>query len=191
MKKTVQYTHAYLIHRPDRLPTDFPVEADFAKLVCGLFLPPRRHRRFAVASYPARILLLFPDMVTVVPHPSTGVPPVEVRLSEIVVIEQRRLFPDASITIRAFEAIQEWPYDVHEEGFVGEFLFHLRHLFLANQPAERTLGRGVFGEPLDHKFGCGESDNVDRSEALAARFFSAPSTMIRKRWLFRTNVPIA
>ncbi len=190
MKKTVQYSHAYLIQRPDHLPTDFPVKADFAKLICGLFLPSRRHGRFAVASCPARILLLFPDSVAAVPHPSTGSPRVDIRIDEIVVIEQRRLFPDASISIQASDGVQECPYDVHEEGSVGEFLSHLRHLFLTNQPAERTLGRSVFGEPLDHKFGCGESDNVDRSEALDARFFSAPTTMIRKRWLSRATVLI-
>ena len=188
MKKTQQYSHAYLIQRPDHLPTDFPVNADFAKLICGLFLPSRRRGKFGVASCPARILLLFPDSVAVVAHPSTGSPRADIQIDDIVVIEQRRLLLDASISIRASDVVQEWPYDVHEEGFVGEFLSHLRHLFLTNQPAERTLGRSVFGEPLDHKFGCGESDHVDRSEALTARFFSAPSTMIRKRWLVRTNV---
>jgi len=188
MKKTAQYAYAYLIRRSDQLPTDFPVKTDFAKLICGLFLP-RRHGS-AGASCHARILLLFPDMVTVVPHPATGSPPVEIQLNEIVVIEQRRLFPDASITIRAGKAIQKWPYDMHEEGLVGEFLFRLRQLFLTKQAKERTVGRGIFGEPLDHKFGCGESDHVDRSEALTARFFSAPSTMVRKRWLFRTKVPV-
>ncbi len=188
MKKTQQYSHAYLIQRPDHLPTDFPVKADFAKLICGLFLPSRRRGKFGVASCPARILLLFPDSVAVVAHPSTGSPRADIQIDDIVVMEQRRLLLDASISIRASDAVQEWPYDVHEEGSVGEFLSHLRHLFLTNQPAERTLGRSVFGEPLDHKFGCGESDHVDRSEALTARFFSAPSTMIRKRWLVRTNV---
>ncbi len=191
MKKTVQYTHAYLIHRPDHLPSDFPVKADFAKLICGLFFPPRRRGRFAGASSPARVLLLLPDMMAVVSHPSTGLPRVDVRIDEIVVIEQRRLFLDASITIRSSGAIQEWQYDVREEGLVGEFLLQLRHLLLTNQPAERKFGRCIFGEPLDHKFGCGESDHVDRSEVLTARFFSAPSTMIRKRWLFPTNVPVA
>ncbi len=188
MKKTAQYAHAYLIDRPGHLPTDFRVKVDFAKLVCGLFLPPRRHGRFAVASCHARILLLFPDMLAVVSHPFTGSSRVDIRIEEIVVIEQRRLFPDASITIRASDAVQEWPYDMHEEGFVGEFLSHLRHLLLTNQPAERPLVRGIFGEPLDHKFGCGESDNLGRSEALAARFFSAPTTTIRKGWFFRTKV---
>ena len=188
MKKTQQYSHAYLIQRPDHLPTDFPVKADFAKLICGLFLPSRRRGKFGVAFCPARILLLFPDSVAVVAHPSTGSPRADIQIDDIVVIEQRRLLLDASISIRASDVVQEWPYDVHEEGSVAEFLSHLRHLFLTNQPAERTLGRSVFGEPLDHKFGCGESDHVDRSEALTARFFSAPSTMIRKRWLVRTNV---
>jgi len=190
MKKTAQYAHAYLIYRHDHLPTDFPVEADFAGLVCGLFLPPKRQGKFAVASCPARILLLFPHIVTVVPHPSSGPPRLNVRLSDIAVIEQRHLFPDASITIRAADAIQQWPYDLHEEGLVAEFLFQLRQLFLTNQPKERPVGRGVFGEPLDHKFGCGESDNLDRGEALNTRFFSAPSTMVKKKWLFRTNVSI-
>lgn len=190
MKKTAQYTHAYLIYRHDHLPTDFPVEADFAKLVCGLFLPPRRQGRFAVAACPARILLLFPDMVAIIPYPATGSPRLNLRLNEIVVIEQRQLFPDASITMRASKAIHEWPYGVHEGGLVGEFLFQLRQLFLANEPKERTAGRGIFGEPLDHKFGCGESDYVDRSEALTARFFSAPSTLVQKRWLFPTKVAV-
>lgn len=190
MKKTAQYDHAYLIHRPDHLPADFPVEADFERLQCGLFLPARHASRLNESAHSARIVLLFLDRVAVMPHPVTGLSPAEVRLDEILAIEHRRLFPDAAITVRTADGAQHWPYDLHSEGFVGEFLFQLRQILLTEEKATGRGGRASFGEPLDHKFGCGESDNLDRAEPLIARFFSAPTTLMQKKWFLKTKTTI-
>lgn len=190
MKKTAQYEHAYLINTRDHVPTDFPVEADFERLICGLFLPPRHPGRLNKSAHSARIVLLFDDKVAVVPHPATESSPAEVRLDQILAVEHRRVFPDATITVRTPDNAQEWSYDLHAEGLVGEFLFQLRQILLTDEQTEGRTSRATFGEPLDHKFGCGESDNLDRSEPLIARFFSAPTTLIRKKWLLKTKTTV-
>lgn len=190
MKKTAQYEHAYLINRPDQLPSDFPVEADFERLICGLFLPPRHPGRLNKSPHCARIVLLFHDRVGVVPHPATEASRMEVRLDEIFAIEHRRVFPDAMITVRTPNDAHEWSYDLHAEGFVGEFLFQLRQILLSDEATEGRTTRASFGEPLDHKFGCGEADNLDRSEPLIARFFSAPTTLVRKKWFLKAKTTI-
>lgn len=191
MKKIAQYDHAYLIHRPDHLPIDFPVDTDFDRFLCGLFLPQRDAGRLNKSAYSARIVLLFQDRVAVVAHPATGDPPVDVRLNEILAIEHRRVYPDATITVRTSGDVQKWSYDLHGEGFVGEFLFQLRQILLTDEETTGRASRATFGEPLDHKFGCGESDNLDRSEPLIARFFSAPTTLVEKRWFLKSKTTVA
>ncbi len=191
MKMTVEYDQPYFISRREQLPKDFPVDADFEQLTSALFLPPRRHAKLKGITYPARILLLFPKRVIVVWHPTTKMRPVTVRLDEIVIVEQRRLFPDAMITIQTTHTAEEWAYQVQAEGILGEFLSQLRAFLLKEEPSQPSVGRSIFGEPLDYKFGCGESDILDRGETLVARFFSAASNVTQKRWFFRTSVPIA
>ncbi len=191
MKKMAQYEHAYLINSDDHLPTDFPVEADFKRLICGLFLPPGRYGSFGRrVSCPARVLLLFPDLLAVALPPFARLPQVNMRLDEILAIEQRHAFPNARITIRTPYAVQEWPYNAHSAGAIGEFLFQLRQVLLKYE-IEHLAARGIFGEPLDHKFGCAESDHLDSDERLIARFFSAPSFAIQRKWFLPAKVPIA
>jgi hypothetical protein len=191
MKTTAEYDLPYLIGRREHLPKDFSVDADFGQLISALFLPSRRHPKLKGLTYSARILLLFPSMVVVVRHPATKIRPLILRLEEIVAVELRHVFPEPLITIRTARAAEEWAYRMQAEGIVRDFLSQLRRFLLREELTRHCLGRNVFGEPLDHKFGCGESDNLERDEPLLARFFSAASTAVRKRWFFRTKVPIA
>lgn len=71
-----------------------------------------------------------------------------------------------------------------------EFMDQLRQALLSDQGTQRGPDRSMFGEPLNHKFGCAEADHVDRGEPLITRFFSAPSTTIRKKWFFKIKLAV-
>jgi hypothetical protein len=190
MKKTAEYTYAYLVGQREHLPTDFPLDVDFEQVVSGMFLPARAYGRLRGLRSPACIVLLLPRLLLVSLNPREGGTQRSIPLHEILAIESRRVFPEGRITVRTANSTHEWPYDLHAEGFVTEFMYQLRQSLLAYEETQRSPGRSIFGEPLNHKFGCAESDNLDRGEPVTARFFSAPATTIRKRWFFRIKLPV-
>ena len=63
------YAFAYLIREPSQVPADFTVDCDFE---CALFLPRESVPRFEIPRYVPRLLLLWPDRLTVRSHPSCG-----------------------------------------------------------------------------------------------------------------------
>ena len=191
MKKAAEYRQAYLIGRQEHLPTDFPLAVDFEQVLSGMFVPARAYGRLRGLRSPACIVLLSQTMLLVIVNPREGGTRKIVPLHEILAIESRQVFPEGRITIRTANSVHEWPYDLHAEGYVTEFMYQLRQAVLSDgEAAQRSPDRSIFGEPLNHRFGCAESDNLDRGEPLMTRFFSAPSTTIRKRWLFKIKLPV-
>jgi hypothetical protein len=190
MKKAAEYRQAYLIGRQEHLPTDFPLAVDFEQVVSGMFVPARAYGRLIGPRSPACIVLLLPTMLLVSVHPREGGTRKIIPLHEILAIESRQVFPEGRITIRTANSVHEWPYDLHAEGYVTEFMYQLRQAVLSDEETQRSPDRSIFGEPLNHRFGCAESDSLDRGEPLIARFFSAPSITIRKRWLFKIKLPV-
>jgi hypothetical protein len=201
MKKTAEYSYAYLIGRKEQLPADFPLAVNFEQVISGILLPARAYGRLRGLRSPACIVLLLPKLLLVSLNPREGGTRRTIPLHEILAVESRRVFPEGRITVRTKNSTHEWPYDVHAEGFVIEFMYQLRHALLSDKGTQRGPGRSIFGEPvcctyvihtqaLNHKFGCAESDHLDRGEPLITRFFSAPSTAIRKRWLFKIRLPV-
>ncbi len=191
MKKAAEYRQAYLIGRQEHLPTDFPLAVDFEQVLSGVFVPARAYGRLRGLQSPACIVLLSQTMLLVIVHPREGGTRKIIPLHEILAIESRQVFPEGRITVRTADSVHEWPYDLHAEGYVTEFMYQLRQAVLSDgEAAQRSPDRSIFGEPLNHRFGCAESDNLDRGEPLMTRFFSAPSTTIRKRWLFKIKLPV-
>jgi len=65
------YAFVYLIRGSEHLPSDFPVAVDFDRAVSGVFLPQDQSGWFSKSRYPARILVLLPEVLVVATHPSS------------------------------------------------------------------------------------------------------------------------
>jgi hypothetical protein len=160
---------------------------DFDRVVSGIFLPQDQSGRFSKSRYPARILVLLPNVLVVATHPSSGEPEIRIRTDDIVAIESRRILLDGRLTVDTAESSHRWRYNTRDGRHLDEMLFHLRQLTMPEQDACQKVGSFVFGSPLDLKFAAAESSELDPGERVLVKFFSPPRQLIDKRWFLETH----
>lgn len=182
------YAFVYPIRSREHLPADFPLEADFHRLISGIFLPQEQCGRFNSPRYPAHILLLLPDVLIAATHPSAHVPEVRIPASEILTIESFRILLDGRLTVNTAGSTHVWRYNTREARHVDEFLFHLRELLMPWDGNCRKGSAFVFGAQLDFKFAGAEDSELDPEERVLASFFSPPRRSLRKRWFIGIHV---
>ena len=181
------YAFVYSIRGSEHLPSDFPVAADFERVVSGIFLPQDQSGWFSKSRYPARILVLLPDILVVATHPSSGEPEIRIRTGDIVAIESSRVLLDGRLTVHTAESSHQWRYNTRDGRHVDEFLLQLRQLIMPEQEGFKKISSFVFGSPLDFKFAAAESSELDPGERVLVKFFSPPRQLIDKHWFLETH----
>ncbi len=176
------YAFAYLIREPSQLPADFPVEQGFEY---ALFLPQELVPRFEVPRYVPRLLLAWPDRLSVYSHPSCGLGKTTIRFADISYIELERFLAECSLIFFTLGRAVHLPFHGRDREYVGTFLDHLKHRLLSGgeQPLPSPEVQD-FGPKLDHKFQQIEAILKVDPGAVVARFFMPPREVIRPR-LFR------
>jgi hypothetical protein len=176
------YAFAYFIREPSQLPADFEVEHDFEY---ALFLPQELVPRFEVPRYEPRLLLVWPDRLSVYSHPSYGRAKTTIRFADISYVELERFLADCSLIFFTPGRAVHVPFHGRDREYVGTFLDHLKQRLLpiSNRPPQFSRQQD-FGPELDYKFGQIEAIlNVD-TEAVVTRFFVPPREVMKPR-LFR------
>ncbi len=181
------YAFVYLIRGSEHLPSDFPVAVDFDRAVSGVFLPQDQSGWFSKSRYPARILVLLPEVLVVATHPSSDESEIRIRTADILAIESSRILLDGRLTVHTAESSHQWRYNTRDGRHVDEFLLQLRQLTMSEQDGFQKTSRFVFGSPLDFKFAAAESSELDPGERVLVRFFSPPRQLIDKHWFVETH----
>ena len=117
------YAFAYLIKEPSELPADFPVDHGFEY---ALFLPRESVPRFETPRYVPRLLLLWPDRLSVHSHPSCGLAETTIRLADISYFELERFMANCSLTFFSPAETLPLPFHGRDEEFVGTFLSRIQ-----------------------------------------------------------------
>jgi hypothetical protein len=182
------YAFVYPVRGREHLPADFLVDAEFDKVISGVFLPQEQCGRFNKPRYPAHILLLLPHVLIAATHPSAGVAEVRIPTSNILTIESFRILLDGRLTLSTARTSHQWRYNTREGRHLDGFLFQLRRLTMPGEDKPQKGSAFVFGAPLDLKFASAETSELDPGERVLATFFSPPRRLVRKGWLFATHV---
>jgi hypothetical protein len=181
------YAFVYPIRGSEHFPADFHVAVDFNRVVSAIFLPQDQSGWFSKSRYPARILVLLPDVLVVATHPSSGEPEIRVRTRDIVAIESSRILLDGRLTVHTVESSHQWRYNTRDSRHLDEFLLNLRQLTMPEQDAFPKVSGVVFGSSLDFKFAAAQSSELDPGERVLVKFFSPPRQLIDKRWFVETH----
>jgi hypothetical protein len=176
------YAFAYLITEHSQVPADFDVEQGFEY---ALFLPRELVPRFEVPRYEPRLLLAWPDRLSIYSHPSCGLGKTTIRFADISYIELERFLAACSLIFFTPGRTVHLPFHGRDEEYVGTFLDHLKQRLLRISKQTPLFSRQQdFGPELDYKFGRIEAIlNVD-TEAVVGRFFVPPREMMKPK-LFR------
>lgn len=176
------YAFAYLIRESSQLPADFAVDPDFE---LALFLPRESVPRFEVPRYVPRLLLLWPDRLSVHSHPTFGLAKTTIRLADISYFELERFMADCSLTFFTSGKPVHLPFHGRDETFVRTFLGEVRQRLLATfkLPALSSEHR-AFGPEPGYKFAQIEGILEVDPEGVVTRFF-VPPREVSKPGLFR------
>lgn len=179
------YAFAFLIREPSQVPADFTVDWD---LECALFLPRESVPRFEIPHYVPRLLLLWPDRLTVRSHPSCGLADTTICLADISYLELERFMADCSLTFFTPSVAVHLPFNGRDEKFVGTFVSEVQQRLLAisNLPSLRGKPR-VFGSELGFKFAQIEATLKVDPEGVLTRFYVPPTEVVKPR-LFRQEL---
>ena len=83
-----EYRFIFPVDTPADIPSDFRSSVQSRFFETGIFLPQDDTNWFTrLPEYPARLLLLNDRRLSIVPHPTTGQPTVEMRLDDLIQLE--------------------------------------------------------------------------------------------------------
>ena len=184
MEQTVDsraYAFAYLIREASQVPADFNVEQDFEY---ALFLPQEIVPRFEVPRYVPRLLLAWPDHLSVYSHPSCSLEKTVLRFADISFVELERFLTACSLTFFASARVVHLPFHGRDREYVKMFLDHLKQRLLSiGKEPSLLCSRQVFGPHLDYKFEQIEVILKVDAEAVITRFFVPPREVMKPRLL--------
>jgi hypothetical protein len=176
------YAFAYLIRKPSQLPADFSVEQDFEY---ALFLPRELVPRFEVPHYMPRLILVWPDRLSVYSHPSCGTEKTTIRFADIAYIGLERFLGDCSLMLFTPRRALHLPFHGRDEEYVGTFLRHIQQRLLSTFKRPCLLcDQRAFGPKPGFKFEQIEAMLKIDPEAVVTRFFVPPREVVKPR-LFR------
>jgi hypothetical protein len=176
------YAFAYLIKEPSELPADFPVDHGFEY---ALFLPRESVPRFETPRYVPRLLLLWPDRLSVRSHPSCGLAETTIRLADISYFELERFMANCSLTFITLAGALHLPFHGRDEEFVGTFLSHIQQRLLTIfKLPPLPGGPQAFGPEPSYKFARIEATLRVEPDGVVTRFHVPPKEVL-KAGLFR------
>ena len=141
----------------------------------GVFLPQDDTNWFArVPAYPARLLLLSDRQLSIVAHPSSGQPAVDLPFDELVQLETGNILLLGWIQFSTSTAIYRLVYNTRASRPLDDFIAAVRRRWLSGTRHVQTAPARVFGHELDIKFRNLLRCSLDREEAVLLQYFMPP-----------------
>lgn len=178
-----QYVFIYPLKTNTDIPADFPREFRNFTFEAGVFLPQDDSKWFTRQLHPARLLLLGQRALYIVAHPSSGQPPVEIKLDDLFQLETGCILLLGWMSFTTARGVQQLIYNTRGSQPLEMFLRLLKGRWLENTPLLPKRSFELFGDDLDVKFTNAVHLELDRNETPLLRFFQAP-VPIHKQFLF-------
>ncbi|HEY7307312.1 MAG TPA: hypothetical protein VH601_24525 [Bryobacteraceae bacterium] len=178
-----QYIFIYPLKTNTDVPADFPREFRSRPFESGIFLPQDDSNWFTRA--PARLLLLQERSFFIVPHPSSGLPPVEIKLDDLLQFETGCILLLGWMQFIARSEVHHLIYNTRGSRPLETFLGRLKRRWLENLPRLPKTTTEAYGDQLDIKFRNSVHFELEGEEASLMQYFQAPIRLEKKILLFR------
>ena len=175
------YICSFTIDGASDLPSDFVLPAWISEPFAGVFLP--QSGWFPKTLYPARVVLMRPDGLSIVPHPSSRELPLQIPFDSLHMTECGRVLLLGWIRLRSEKHDAMLRYSRRTYRPVEKFLARLRAQWLRNPKAWSGLRH--CGAPLDSKYSHALALEADEGETTGFRFFQPPVEKESRRYLIR------
>ena len=181
------YMVPFAIANPEAVPRDF-ARSDLPGFYCGVFLPRHDPGLFRRSSCPPRVLLLTRSTLVVLTHPSSGVPPAEITLSDISSLETGNMLLRGWMGIGAGMTTRRIEYNARCYLPIDDFLRELRRAVF---PCVK--GHGFewthFGDEFDDvKFSRAGDSELDAEEIVGPSYLSLPRHEARRVWMIHGEI---
>lgn len=181
------YIVPFAIGNLEAVPRDFP-RSDLPGFYCGVFLPGHNAGLFGRSSGPPRVLLLTHSTLVVLTHPSTGVPPIEIRLSDISSLETGNMLLRGWMNIGAGTITKRIEYNTRCYSPISDFLCELRRAVFPHVNGG-DIQWAHFGDEFDDvKFSRAGDSELDAEEIVGPSFLSLPRCHVRRVWMMRGKI---
>jgi hypothetical protein len=181
------YIVPFAIANLEAVPRDF-ARSDLPGFHCGVFLPRPDPGLFGRSSCPPRVLLLTCSTLVVLNHPSGGVPPAEIMLSDISSLETGNMLLRGWMDIGAGKTASRVEYNTRCYSPIHDFLRELRRAVFP-----RVKGGDIqwahFGDEFDDvKFSRAGDSELDAEEIVGPSFLSLPRRHVRRVWMIHGEI---
>lgn len=181
------YIVPFAIASLEAVPRDF-ARSDLPEFYGGVFLPRDDSGLFGRSSCPPRVLLLTRSTLVLLTHPSGGVPPTEIRLSDISSLETGNMLLRGWMDIGAGKTAKRIEYNTRYYSPIDDFLRDLRRAMFP-QVKGGDIEWAHFGDEFDDvKFSRAGDSELDAEENVGPSFLSLPRRRARRVWMIHVEV---
>ena len=179
------YVFIYPLRTAADIPDDFPHEVRTRNFETGVFLPQDDSNWFTrPPKYPARLLLLDDQSFQIIPHPTSVQAPVEIKLDELLQLENGSSLLLGWLRFTTTDGVQEIIYNTRASRPLEKFLNHLKRAWCSTPFPIQSIPDEAYGDELDIKFRNSLHFEVDEREIPLVRYFEAPVPFERKFLFF-------
>jgi hypothetical protein len=181
------YIVPFAIANLEAVPRDF-TRSHLPEFYCGVFLPRNDPGLFGRSSCPPRVLLLTRSTLVVLTHPRSGVPPSEIRLSDISSLETGNMLLRGWMDIGAGKIAKRIEYNTRCYSPIRDFLCELRRsVFPRLQGGDIQWAH--FGDEFDDiKFSRAGDSELDVEESVGPSFLRLPKREARRVWMIHGEI---
>jgi len=178
------YVFIYPLRAKTDIPDDFPQEVRTRKFEMGVFLPQDDSNWFTrPPKYPARLLLLDGQSFHIIPHPTSGQSPVEIRLDELLQLETGTCLLLGWLRFTTSSGVHEIVYNTRASRPLEKFLNILKRAWCSTSLPVQSIRSQTYGDELDIKFRNSLHFELNHREIALVQYFEAPVTF-KRRFLF-------
>jgi hypothetical protein len=169
------------------IPSDFPKEVRERSFEAGIFLPQDDSNWFTrPPQFPARLLLLEEQALSIIPHPTSGQGPVTISWRDLIQLETGYILLLGWMKFTTHNGVHELLYNTRASRPLEKFLSLLRQRWLRHDDTRHIeVSPVLVGEALDIKFRNLMHFEMDPEEKVIVQFFQPPVKTETKYFLLR------
>jgi len=165
------------------VPADFRTAVQDRTFDKGIFLPQDDTSWFTrPPKYPARLLLLSEHCLSIIAHPSAGLPATDLALDELVQLETGTILLHGWIQFSTPTATHHLIYNTRADRCLDEFIAAVRRRWLRAAGNIKDMSGKVFGQELEIKFRNLLRYSLDPDEEVLLGYYMPPIELLA-RWL--------
>ncbi len=180
------YRFIYPISTNSDIPADFPKETRESSFGSGVFLPQDDSNWYTrPPQFPARVLLLRDQSISIISHPTSGQAPVEIAFCDLTQLETGNVLLSGWMKFTTRGSVYEITYNTRASHPLERFVASLRGQWLRDGSPCSDTPPVFFGDDLDLKFRNLLHAELSAGEIVLLQYFQPPVKTERKHLLWK------